>query len=80
MKKLILVFAAFALSVASHQAVACDWGAHAANKNATVVVCDHSGCAAAPTAQQAAATQPTTPKVANETANPVPLTVADQRN
>jgi len=80
MKKMIFVFAAFALSAVSHEAVACDWGAHAANSNATVVVCDKGGCAAVPTAQQAATTEPATPKVADESANPTPLTVADQRN
>ncbi len=80
MEKFSFVFAAFVLSAVSHQAVACDWGAHAANNNATVVVCDSSGCAAVPTAQQAATTEPTTPKVADEPANPAPLTVADQRN
>ena len=80
MKKITFVFAAFAISVASHQAVACDWGAHASNNNATVVVCDKSGCVAAPTTQQAAATEPTTPKVTDESANPAPVTVADQRN
>ena len=79
MKKTTFVFAAFALSAASHQAVACDWGAHASNNNATVVVCDKSGCRAAPTTQQAATTEPTTPTVADESANPAPLTVADQR-
>jgi len=80
MKKLIFVFAAFALSAVSHQAVACDLGAHAANNNATVVVCDKSGCPAVPTSQQAATSEPTTPKVVDESANPAPLTVADQRN
>ena len=66
MKKMTLVFAAFAISVTTHQAFACDWGAHAANNNATVVVCDKSGCAAVPTGQQAATTEPTTPKVADK--------------
>jgi hypothetical protein len=80
MKRMIFVLAAFSISTMSHQALACDWGAHAANSNATVVLCDKSGCTAVPTAQQAATTEPTTPKVAVETANPVPLTVADQRN
>jgi hypothetical protein len=80
MKKMIFVFAAFALSAVSHEAFACDWGAHAANSNATVVVCDKGVCAAVSTAQQAATTEPTTPKVADESANPTPLTVADQRN
>jgi hypothetical protein len=79
MKKFSFVLAAFALSAVSHQAVACDWGAHAAN-NATVVVCDSSGCAAVRTAQQAATTELTAPKAADESANPAPLTVADQRN
>ncbi len=78
MKKITFVFAAFAIS--SNQAVACDWGAHAANNNAMVVVCDNSGCTAVPTAQQAALTEATTPKVADESAKPAPLTVADQRN
>ena len=80
MKKTIFVFTALALSVASHQAVACDWGAHASNSNATVVVCDNKGCAAVPTTQQAATTEPTTPKVADELTNPTRLTAADQRD
>jgi hypothetical protein len=80
MKKMTFVFAAFAISVTSHHAFACDWGAHAANTNATVVVCDKSGCAAVSTTQQAATTDPATPKVADESANPVPLTVADRRD
>jgi hypothetical protein len=79
MKKITFVFAAFAIAIGSHQAVACDWGAHAAN-NATIVVCDNSGCAAPPTAQQAALTEPTTPTVAEESTKPAPLTVADQRD
>ena len=48
MKKMIFVFAAFALSAVTDQAVACDWGVHADNKAATVVVCDPQrlrGCA-----------------------------------
>jgi hypothetical protein len=80
MTKMIFVFAAFAVSVASHQAMACDWGAHAADNNATVVVCDKSGCTAVPTTQQAATTEPTTPKAADESADPAPLTVAEQHD
>jgi hypothetical protein len=80
MKRMIFVFVAFSISTMSHQALACDWGAHAANGKATVVVCDKSGCTAVPTAQQAATTEPTTPKVVNEPPNQTPLTVADQRN
>jgi len=77
MKKMFFVFAAFALSAVSHQAMACDWGVHARNSAATVVVCDNSGCAAVPTAQEAATTEPTAPKVADESA--APITVADWR-
>ena len=77
MTKMIFVFAAFAVSVASHQATACDWGAHAANNNATVVVCDKSGCKPVPTTQQAATTEPTTPKDAGKSVDPAPLTVAE---
>ena len=80
MKKTIFVFTALALSVASHQAVACDWGAHASNTNATVVFCDDKGCAAVPTTPQAATTEPTTPKMADELTNPTRLTVADQHD
>ena len=79
MKKMLFVFAAFALSAVSHQAVACDWGVHASNSAATVVVCDTGGCSAVPTAQEAAATEPAAPKVADESANPAPITVADWR-
>ncbi len=79
MKKTLFVFAAFAFSAVTHQAVACDWGVHAGNSAATVVVCDNSGCAAVPTAQEAATTEPAAPKVADEPANPAPITVADWR-
>jgi hypothetical protein len=75
MKKLVSVLAALVVSVVSHQAMACDWGAHAANNRATVVVCDNNGCAAVPTAQQAAAPEPARSTVANDAA---PVIVADQ--
>jgi hypothetical protein len=43
MKKITFVFAGFAISVASHQAVACDWGAHASNNKERLRSCtDHS--------------------------------------
>jgi hypothetical protein len=45
--KTILVFAAFALAAAaSHQAFACDYHAHAAAQNATVVACAGDTCTA----------------------------------
>ena len=61
MKKIVFVFAAFALSVATHQALACDWGVHAHNATSTVVSCDGNGCTAVQPAQEAAA-----PKIADE--------------
>jgi hypothetical protein len=49
MKRIILVFVAFALSAVTHQAAyARDWGVQADVAAPTVVVCDNSGCAAAP--------------------------------
>ena len=45
--KTLLVFAAFALAAAaSHQAFACDYHAHAAAQNATVVACAGDTCTA----------------------------------
>ena len=78
LKTLIFVFAAFALSAVTHQAGACDYGVHADNAAATVVVCDNGACAAVPTAQEAAATEPAAPKVADEPTDPAPITVADR--
>ncbi len=49
--KTIIAFAAFALAAAaSHQALACDYHAHAAAQNSTVVACAGENC----TAQQPA--------------------------
>jgi hypothetical protein len=80
MKKIVFVFAAFALSAATHQAMACDWGVHAHNAPASVVSCDNNGCTAVqPTEQaaapEAAAPQAPAPKVADEAA---PTTVAQK--
>jgi hypothetical protein len=73
MKKIVFVFAALALSAASHQALACDWGVHAHNATATVVACDNNGCAAVQPTQEAAA-----PKVTDEAASQAPTTVAQK--
>ena len=70
MKKIVFVFAAFALSAASQQALACDYGVHAHNSASTVVVCDNNGCAAVQPAQEAAV-----PKVTDDSA---PTTVAQK--
>jgi hypothetical protein len=72
MKKIVFVFAAFALSVATHQALACDWGVHAHNATSTVVSCNGSGCAAVQPTQEAAA-----PKSADD-AGPAGTTVAQK--
>lgn len=45
--KTILAFAAFAFAAAaSHQALACDYHAHAAAQNSTVVACAGDNCTA----------------------------------
>ena len=82
--KTILVFAAFALGTAmTHQALACEWGYHAAAQPATVVACDGSGChAIAPsTADEQPVNDSTAApqQVADEPANPEPTTVAELR-
>ena len=79
MKKIPFAFAAFALWAVTHQAVACEWGVHAGNSAATVVVCDNSGCSGVRHAQEATTTEPVAPRVADESANPAPITVADWR-
>jgi hypothetical protein len=73
MKKIIFGFAALALSAATHQALACDWGLHADSSSATVVACDNSGCAPVPPTQQSAA-----PTIADEAASPTPTAVAEK--
>jgi hypothetical protein len=77
--KTITLFAALALGAAmTQQAVACDWGLHADNTSATVVVCDNGACRAVEPsiAQQAATTEPAAPTVPAEPASPAPVTVA----
>ena len=80
MKKIVFVFAAFALSAATHQAMACDWGVHAHNATSNVVSCDGNGCTAVQPTQEAAAPEATAPeapapKVADEAS---PVTVAQK--
>jgi hypothetical protein len=68
MKKLVVLAAlAFALGTV-HQAVACDWGMHAADATPIVAACEGNNCATKPTTQEAAATipEPAAPKVACE--------------
>jgi hypothetical protein len=74
MKKIVFVLAAFALSAASHQALACDFGLHARNAAPTVATCDGSDCTPIPSTQESAAA----PKVADETASSTPTTVAQK--
>jgi hypothetical protein len=80
MKKIVFVFAAFALSAATHQAMACDWGVHAHNSSATVVSCDNNGCTAVQPSQEAAATETAAPEApAPKTADEAgPTTVAQK--
>ena len=82
--KTIMMFAAFALGAAmTQQAVACEWGYHAAAQPATVVVCDSTGCRAltpSTVQQEAASDSGTAAQVTDEPANPVSTTVADSRN
>jgi len=80
--KTIMVFAAFALGAAmTQQAVACEWGYHAAAQPATVVACDGSGChAIAPSTADGQPVSDSTPaeqQVADEPASPEPTTVAE---
>ena len=75
MKKIVFVFAAFALSAATHQAMACDWGAHAHNSPATVVSCDNNGCTAVQPSQETAAPEAPAPKMADQAG---PTTVAQK--
>jgi hypothetical protein len=80
MKKIVFVFAAFALSAATHQAMACDWGVHAYNSSATVVSCDNNGCSAVQPSQETAATETAAPEApAPKTADEAgPTTVAQK--
>ena len=73
MKKIIVLAAlAFALGTV-HQAVACDFGAHAANATPIVVATTE-----APTTQQpTAAPVPAAPTVATDEPPAAPVTVAD---
>jgi len=79
--KTIMVFAAFALGAAmTQQALACEWGYHAATQPATIVACDSSGChtIAASTAEQQPANESTaSQQIADEPANPAPTTLAE---
>jgi hypothetical protein len=79
MKKLnALAALAFALAVSTANSQACDFGMHAANAAPVVVVCDGSGCTAAPTTQQAAADpEASAPPAATEATSSEPVTVAD---
>ena len=85
MKRIILVFVAFALSAVTHQAAACDWGVHADVAAPTVLVCDNSGCAAAPqeasscSGVNCAALEPLASKVVGGSENSATMTVADWR-
>jgi hypothetical protein len=71
MKKIVFVLAVFALSAATHQALACDWGLHADSAAQTIVACDNNGCAPVPPAQESASV-----KTAHDAASPAPTTVA----
>jgi hypothetical protein len=73
MKKLVVLAAlAFALGTV-HQAVACDFGAHAANATPVVLATTEQ-----PTDQQPAAKpEPAAPKVATDKPTAPPVTVAD---
>jgi len=71
MKKIVFVLAVFALSAATHQALACDWGLHAYTAAPTIVACDNSGCAPLPPAQESASV-----KTADDAASLAPTAVA----
>lgn len=73
MKKLV-VLAALALALGTaHQAVACDFGAHATNETSVVVATTE-----APTTQAAAKSEPAAPTVATDQLQaPPPVATAD---
>jgi hypothetical protein len=73
MKKIVFVLAVFALSAATHQALACDWGLHTDSAAQTIVACDNNGCAPVPPTQESAAA-----KAADEAASSRPTTIAEK--
>jgi hypothetical protein len=75
MKKLVLL-AAFALgTVMAPQAMACDYGAHAANATPVVMACSGDNCKGQAT--ESTTQEPAAPQVATDEPAPTPTTAAN---